>query len=150
MPLSSMPVFSHELLEESGIMHMNSKVIMEMLHAHASDYMPFLCRKGQDYYFLTMLQGLLSNLERKNIRQITYSFATPNEERNMYYYMREGKWDHEGMLEFNEMELAELLSDEEGMITGDGCDFPKKGKNSAGVASQYSGDREGPATVRQA
>jgi SRSO17 transposase len=43
------------------------------------------------------------------------------------------------MLEEHQKEIGGILSHPEGMITGDGCDFPKKGKNSVGVARQYCG-----------
>jgi hypothetical protein len=38
-------------------------------------------------------------------------------------------------------ELGGFLFHPEGMITGDGCDFPKKGKSSVGVKRQYCGVR---------
>jgi SRSO17 transposase len=48
-------------------------------------------------------------------------------------------YDQEAMLGEYQKEIGELLSHPDGMITGDGCDFPKKGKNSVGVARQYCG-----------
>jgi SRSO17 transposase len=43
------------------------------------------------------------------------------------------------MLGENKKDLAGLISDPKGMITGDGCDFPKKGDMPAGVARQCCG-----------
>jgi hypothetical protein len=43
--------------------------------------------------------------------------------------MGKGKWDDNGMLHEYKMELAEITSHQDGMITGDGCDFHKSGSN---------------------
>jgi SRSO17 transposase len=43
------------------------------------------------------------------------------------------------MLHEHNIKLAEITSHQDGMITGDGCDFPKNGSNSVGVSRQYCG-----------
>jgi SRSO17 transposase len=57
----------------------------------------------------------------------------------MANFMTKSIFDDDGMLEEHQKELGRLLSHPEGMITGDGCDFPKKGNSSVGVARQYCG-----------
>jgi SRSO17 transposase len=54
--------------------------------------------------------------------------------------MANALFDDNGMLLEYQNELAEVLSHEDGMITGDGCDFTKNGKRFAGVAHQYNGN----------
>ncbi|MDR2338544.1 MAG: transposase [Deltaproteobacteria bacterium] len=53
--------------------------------------------------------------------------------------MTRGLFDDEGMLGEYQRESAKGLSAQGGMITVDGCDFPKKGNNSVGVSRQHSG-----------
>jgi len=43
------------------------------------------------------------------------------------------------MLDIYQKRLSLTIGDSEAMITVDGCDFPKKGVNSVGVARQYCG-----------
>jgi SRSO17 transposase len=59
---------------------------------------------------------------------------------NVYHFMRDAKWDNEGMLAQCQNEFSKLLSIEGGMITGDGTDFPKKGRDSVGVGHHYCGN----------
>jgi len=53
--------------------------------------------------------------------------------------MGKSKWDDAGMLGEYRAETSELLAHEDGMQTFDGSDFPKKGRDSVGVARQHCG-----------
>jgi len=79
-------------------------------------------------------------LERKSIEPIAIAFEGIDGVRNLTNFMSRSKWDNDGMLVEYRTELSELLSHNEGMITGDETGFPKKGKNSVGVARQYCGN----------
>jgi SRSO17 transposase len=78
-------------------------------------------------------------LERKSNEPVALAFAGVDGVRNLAYFMSEALWDDGGMLDEYRREASELLFEPEGMITGDGCDFPKKGNNSVGVQRQYCG-----------
>lgn len=86
------------------------------------------------------LQGLLSNIERKNVEAIALEYLNPHEVRSLQKFVTNYRWDEEMMLARAQVLLSELIVSEGGMITLDGSDFPKKGKESVGVARQYCGN----------
>jgi SRSO17 transposase len=88
------------------------------------------------------LKGLLSDIERKNIEAMAlrYLGADPNEVRSLQKLMTYYRWYDDVMLGRIQEQAAKLLFDEEGMITVDSSEFPKKGKESVGVYRQYCGN----------
>lgn len=85
------------------------------------------------------LQGLLSNTQRKNVEAIALALDGPQSVRNLQRFVSDYQWD-ESWLQRRHWELcAESLSDEQGVWSLDASEFPKKGKDSVGVAAQYCG-----------
>jgi SRSO17 transposase len=85
------------------------------------------------------LEGLTSNLERKNIESIAYFH---DEDRQaLQRFIGQMQWDHRPML----MELARQVGSEigesDGVIVFDPSGHSKKGKFSVGVARQWNGRR---------
>jgi len=93
--------------------------------------------RDQDMYAETYIKGLMSDLEYKSAEPIAlrYGMAVRNTQR----FLKDGKWDSERMAGIYKPMLSRTISHENGMITLDGCDNPKKGNNSVGVARQYCG-----------
>jgi SRSO17 transposase len=54
-------------------------------------------------------------------------------------FMKNYRWDHQGMPRAHQSMLAQMIGRPDGMLTVDSCEFPKKGKESVGVARQYCG-----------
>lgn len=138
--INGTPMWYPSLLKELGIMDKPGQKIVEKFADHLLRYTPYLGRSENKQHFTAMLQGLLGDLKRKSIEPIAIAYEGITNVRNLTNFMSRSKWDESGMLEEYRSELSELLSHEEGMITGDGSDFPKKGNNSAGVARQYCGN----------
>jgi SRSO17 transposase len=88
---------------------------------------------------LAYFSGLLSNLEAKSVEPIALAFLDDHTVRPLQQFLKVGRWNHEGMESRHQTLLADSLSSPEGMITADSCEFPKKGKESVGVARQYCG-----------
>jgi SRSO17 transposase len=88
---------------------------------------------------LAYLSGLMSNAEAKSVEPIALEFLDKKSVRSMQMFMKTFRWDHGSMLRTHQEMLAELIASPEGMITIDPSDFPKKGKESVGVARQYCG-----------
>ena len=88
---------------------------------------------------LAYLSGLMSNAEAKSVEPIALEFLDKKSVRSMQMFMKTFRWDHGSMLRTHQEMLAELIASPAGMITIDPSDFPKKGKESVGVARQYCG-----------
>lgn len=88
---------------------------------------------------LAYLSGLMSNAEAKSVEPIALEFLDKQSVRSMQMFMKTFRWDHGAMLRTHQQLLAALIASPDGMITIDPSDFPKKGKESVGVARQYCG-----------
>jgi SRSO17 transposase len=88
---------------------------------------------------LAYFSGLLSNLEAKSVEPIALAFLDDHTVRPLQQFLKVGRWHHEQMETQHQTLLADSLSCPKGMITVDSSEFPKKGKESVGVARQYCG-----------
>jgi SRSO17 transposase len=138
--MNGTPMWYPGLLKDVGMTVCPAQRIAQAFASHLSRYMPYLGRSENKLHFVTMAQGLLSDLKRKSIEPIAVAFEGTDSVRNLTNFMSRGKWDDEAMLGEYRSELSALLSDGQGMITGDESGFPKKGNNSVGVARQYCGN----------
>jgi SRSO17 transposase len=137
--VNGIPEWYPSILKEMGIIDNITDQIRRFFAEHLTRYVDYLGRKEHRAHFVAMEKGLLSDLERKSIEPIAIAYEGSGNVRNMTNFMGTSKWDSEGMLEEYRGEISRLLTDEGGMITVDGSDFPKKGNNSVGVARQYCG-----------
>lgn len=88
---------------------------------------------------LAYISGLLSNKEEKSVEPIALTFLGKKDVRSLQMFMKTFRWDHEAMEATNLVMLSSLISDPKGMLTVDSSENLKKGKESVGVARQYSG-----------
>lgn len=128
-----------KMFENAGIDSVTEEVYGTLLNDHQSKYLKYLNRKEQIHHFENYQKGLLSDINKKNMEEISLIFENTNSVRNMSNFMVNHKFDDSGMLKCYQSDVSNVLSDPEGMITGDGCDFPKHGKHSVGVDRQYCG-----------
>lgn len=85
------------------------------------------------------LQGLLSNCRRKSAEPIALNLLGRKDVRPLQRFMQNYRWDQDCMAKTHQELLAEKIAVNGGMITLDPSEFPKKGKESVGVARQYCG-----------
>ena len=137
--INGIPTWYPDILKALGIAGDILANIKERFAEHLGRYMGYLGRKEHRAHLVAMEQGLLSDLERKSIEPIAIAYEGSRNVRNLTNFMSTSKWDDPGMHEEYCRELSGLLAHEGGMQTVDGCDFPKKGRNSVGVARQYCG-----------
>jgi SRSO17 transposase len=98
-------------------------------------------RSQQRLLGLGYLRGLISDIERKNIEAIALAFGGQTKVRCMQNFLSRYPWDEEKMLERCHSLLLESIGERQGMWCVDSTEFPKKGKESVGVAWQYCGAR---------
>ncbi len=90
---------------------------------------------------LGYLRGLVSDVGRKNIEAIALAFGGVKKVRSMQNFLSRYPWDDEKMLGRGQQLLHEAIGERGGMYCLDSSEFPKKGKESVGVARQYCGAR---------
>jgi SRSO17 transposase len=109
-----------------------------LLTYHAA-FAPLFRRAEQRYWALQYLQGQLLELERKSIEPMALALAD-GDVQAMQQFISVGAWDDGALLERHQALVAESLGDPTtGVLIIDGCDFPKQGQESVGVAPQWCG-----------
>ena len=83
---------------------------------------------------LAYMSGLMRNADAKSVEPIALEFLNKASVRSLQMFMKDYRWNHQGMQIAHQGMLAEMISRPDGMMTVDSCEFPKKGKESVGVA----------------
>lgn len=81
--------------------------------------------------------GLVSDLERKNIESIAYRLD--QDRRNLQHFIGSAEWDHQPLFVELAKQVGQELGEEDAVIVFDPSAFAKQGKQSVGVARQWSG-----------
>jgi SRSO17 transposase len=112
------------------------------LQAYHTIYSPLFQRSEQRQWSAEYLRGLLLDIPRKSIEPMVLALhgADGNAIRAMQQFASEGAWDDAVILKRHWAEVDWTLGDEDGVLTLDGSDFPKQGKESVGVKRQYCGE----------
>lgn len=95
-------------------------------------------RWEQRHWALKYAQGQMLELERKSIEPMAVALAGGNIQA-MQQFISQGAWSDEAVLAIHRRAVAETLGRADGVLILDGCDFPKQGEESVGVARQYCG-----------
>jgi SRSO17 transposase len=85
----------------------------------------------------TFVQGLLSDLEDKNVESIAYRFG--QERMPLQWFVGMSDWDHAPLRDELVQQVSQTLGDEDGVLVFDPSGFPKSGRKSVGVARQWCG-----------
>jgi SRSO17 transposase len=109
------------------------------LVAYHRAFAPLFRREEQRHWALKYLEGQLLPLERKSIEPMADALVGGNVQA-MQQFISLGAWDDDAVLARHQQLVAETLGEPAtGVLIVDGCDFPKQGTHSAGVARQYCG-----------
>jgi SRSO17 transposase len=113
--------------------------LADALLAYQAEFAPLFRRAEQRHWALQYLQGQLLDLERKSIEPMALALAD-GDVQAMQQFISVGAWDDGALLERHQALVAESLGDPTtGVLIIDGCDFPKQGRESVGVAPQWCG-----------
>ena len=109
------------------------------LLAYHRAFAPLFRRAEQRHWALKYLEGQLLPLERKSIEPMADALVGGNVQA-MQQFIGLGAWDDDAVLARHQQLVAETLGDPAtGVLIVDGCDFPKQGAHSVGVARQSCG-----------
>ena len=131
-PPSARPALVELVAEEIAALH------DELREYHAA-FAPLFRRAEQRRWALKYLEGQLLPLERKSIEPMADAVVGGNVQA-MQQFISSGVWDDDAVLAKQQELVAATLGDAAtGVLIVDGCDFPKQGTQSVGVARQYCG-----------
>ncbi len=115
------------------------ETLADDLVAYHAEFAPLFRRAEQRRWALAYLHGQLLHLERKSIEPMALALPT-GDVQAMQQFISQGAWDDQRLLEHHQLLVAQTLGDRaSGVLILDGCDFPKQGKHSVGVARQWCG-----------
>jgi SRSO17 transposase len=100
-------------------------------------YLPWFSRKEQHEHALVVLQGRLSNLQRKTSEPIAY--LAGQERKPVQNFVGAGAWDDEAVMAELRRHAREQLADGNAVLVLDPSAFAKKGTESCGVDRQWCG-----------
>jgi SRSO17 transposase len=100
-------------------------------------YLPRFYRVEQHDLARVVLQGKLSNLQRKTAEPIAYQAG--RHRKPVQHFVGAGAWDDENVMAELRRHVAEALADPDGVLVLDPSAFPKSGADSCGVARQWCG-----------
>jgi SRSO17 transposase len=109
------------------------------LVAYHAEFSPLFARAEQRMWGLKYLEGQLLPIERKSIEPMAEALEGGNVQA-MQQFISDGVWDDRVILDHHQRLVAQTLGDPaSGVLIIDGCDFPKAGQESVGVAYQWCG-----------
>ncbi len=115
------------------------EALADELVAYHAHFAPLFQRSEQRTWALAYLHGQLLELDRKSIEPMALALEG-GDVQGMHQFISAGPWDDERVLEKHQELVADTLGDTEtGVLILDGCDFPKQGTYSVGVARQWCG-----------
>jgi SRSO17 transposase len=137
--INGVPFHYPGILEDMGVTPDILELTKKRFAEHLHPFIRFLPRKEAVRHFTVVVNGLLGDLKRKSLEPIVLAYGDPKVVRNSQNFITRSPWDDLGMKKAYQDEIMRLSFENDSMLTGDGCDIPKKGKMCAGVYHQYCG-----------
>jgi SRSO17 transposase len=125
---------SHQEERELSIIRQSAQALADLLMRIGSHFGRAEVRKRVGRY----VQGLLAEVSRKNGWQMAEALGEANAH-GVQRLLEEADWDEEAVRDELRTYVIEQLGAPGGILVVDETGFVKKGKQSAGVARQYSG-----------
>lgn len=125
------------LLEETTVEGRHLRACTDKLTSFLDRYLPLFYRKEQAANAVVVVEGLLSDLERKTCEPIARREGL--ERKPVQFFVGAGKWDDEAVMTELRRHVCQEFGDPRGVLILDGCTFPKKGTESCGVKRQWCG-----------
>jgi SRSO17 transposase len=126
-----------ELLDECKLAPEVFDDVMPRLERFMVPFVECFVRSEQVTHTQTFVQGLLSDLDNKNVESIAYRFG--EKRMPLQWFVGVSDWDHEPLRDELVQQVGQALGDDDGVLVFDPSGFPKSGRQSVGVARQWCG-----------
>ena len=126
-----------ELIDECTVAPQVLDRVIPRLERFMEPFVETLVRVEQVDHAHTFVQGLLSDLENKNVESIAYRFG--QDRMPLQWFVGMSDWDDEPLREELVRQVGQQLGEDDGVLVFDPSAFPKSGKDSVGVARQWCG-----------
>lgn len=130
-------VRKQEMLAECEVSPQVFRGVAERMEKFLQPFANLLRLAAQRDHAADYFSGLVSDLERKNVESIAYRHD--QDRRNLQHFIGTAQWDHEPLFTELARQVGEQVGEADGVIVFDPSAFPKKGKQSVGVARQWCG-----------
>jgi SRSO17 transposase len=130
-------VRKEQLLDECAVAPQVFDRVMPRLERFMEPFVESLVRREQVEHARAFVQGLLSDLDHKNVESIAYRFG--QERMPLQWFVGMSDWDDEPLRDELVRQVGEQLGEDDGVIVFDPSAFPKSGRESVGVARQWCG-----------
>jgi SRSO17 transposase len=125
------------LLDDATLTPEQLRPLAQRLQPFLQRYLPLFQRLEQRRNAELVLAGKLSALSRKTCEPIAHLFGVRHEV--LQDFVGTSPWDDRRLLDALRRHVTEAWGDPDGVLTGDGSAFAKKGEHSCGVKRQYCG-----------
>ncbi len=111
--------------------------VAERLAKFVEPFVQLLTQPAQREHAPDYLNGLMSDLERKNVESIAYRHD--QDRGKLQHFIGCAQWDHRPLMTELARQVGAELGEDDGVIVFDPSAFPKQGRKSVGVARQWCG-----------
>ena len=126
-----------QLLEECQVAPEVFAQVLPRLHTFMEPFVATLPGQAPRAHAQTYVQGLLSDVEHKNVESIAYHFG--QERLGLQGFIGWGDWDDTPLRQELRHQVGAQLGQEDGVLVFAPSAFPKSGQESVGVARQWCG-----------
>ena len=131
------PIRKAQLLEECQVAPEVFEQVMPRLRAFMAPFVDTLQGQAPRAHAQTYVQGLLSDVERKNVESIAYHFG--QDRLGLQGFIGWDDWDDAPLRHTLWSQVGQHLGQADGVLVFDPSAFPKSGRESVGVARQWCG-----------
>lgn len=130
-------VRKQEMLAECVVSPQVFRGAVERMEQFVEPFADLLRPPAQREHAADYVSGLVSDLEKKNVESIAYRHD--QDRRNLQHFIGSAQWDHQPLFTELARQVGQEIGESDGVIVFDPSAFPKKGKQSVGVARQWCG-----------
>ena len=130
-------VRKQEMLAECEVLPQVFRGVVERMKKFVRPFADLLRLPAQREHAADYVSGLVSDLARKNVESIAY--RQDQDRRNLQHFVGGAEWDHQPLFTELGRQVGQEIGEADGVIVFDPSAFPKKGKQSVGVARQWCG-----------